>query len=141
MIFPRLKNPLFYQKLIAPICSKIPTLKIKKIKPILELGRVNIHPRESAAFVYIKLGSHQWIQGYLRKNFCWFSREVFELQTNPIPIFASSFQELSHDQILTLNNSTADITQSMILSHLFDLFKKIFVFGKFWNLFPPNIFI
>ena len=33
------------------------------------------------------------------KTFCLFSREVFELQTSPMPIFASSFQGLSDGQI------------------------------------------
>ena len=48
---------------------------------------------------WIQFATHQWIQGYLRKTFCWFSREVFELEIRPIPIFASSFQGLSDKQV------------------------------------------
>ena len=47
----------------------------------------------------VQVSSHLWIQGYFRKAFCWFSWEVFELKTNAIPIFASSFQELLHEPI------------------------------------------
>ena len=43
--------------------------------------------------------THQWIQGYLRKAFSWFFREVFELKISPIPILASSFQGLSDEQV------------------------------------------
>ena len=49
-----------------------------------------------------------WILG---KTFCWFSSEVFELQISPIPIFASSFQELSDGQI----NFSLQPTQQLTL--------------------------
>ena len=38
---------------------------------------------------------HQWIQGYFRKAFCWFSREVFVQLTNPIPHFKSFHMGIS----------------------------------------------
>ena len=50
-------------------------------------------------FVKLQFDSHQWIQGYFRKAFCWFSRKVYELETNPIPIFASSFQGHSDELV------------------------------------------
>ena len=46
----------------------------------------------------LQLTTHQWIQGYLRKAFCWFFLKVFELEISPIPIFTSSFQGLSDEQ-------------------------------------------
>ena len=47
----------------------------------------------------------------------------------------------SINQIFTPTNSTGDRKQNMILSHLIDLLEKKFAFEKFWNIFPPNIFI
>ena len=60
---------------------------------------------------YIQFGSHQWIQDYLGKIFCWFSREVFELETNPILIFASFFQGLSLEHIRFLLQPTQQLKQ------------------------------
>ena len=56
------------------------------------------------------------------ESICWFPREVFELEISPIPIFASSFQGLSDEQVkfFPLTNATANIRQNIILSHLFD---------------------
>ena len=99
--------------------------------------------RQIAAIEDLQFGSHQWIHGFFGIAFCLFSREVFDLETNPIPIFASSFQYLSNEPIrfFTSTNSTADIRQNMILSHLFDLLEKKFPLEKFWIFFPSNIFI
>ena len=50
-------------------------------------------------FLNLQLTTHQWIQAFLVKTLSWFYREVFELNISPIPIFASSFQELLDGQI------------------------------------------
>ena len=36
---------------------------------------------------------------FIKKTFCWFSREVFKLEISTIPIFATSFQGLSDEQV------------------------------------------
>ena len=49
-------------------------------------------------------------QGYLGKVFCWFSWEVFKLEISPIPIFASSFQGLSDEQVKFSLQPTQQLT-------------------------------
>ena len=49
---------------------------------------------------FIQFGSHQWIQAYLGKAFYWFSREVFELQTNQY--------QFSHPHSKNFNMSMSD---------------------------------
>ena len=61
--------------------------------------RAWIHCIQFSANIELQLTTHQWIQGFLVKTFCWFFRDVFELQISPIPIFASSFQGLSDGQV------------------------------------------
>ena len=67
---------------------------------------------------------------FFEKAICWFSHDVFELGTNPIP---RAFRWIY--QIFTLANLTADIQQNMNLSHLFHLLVKVFAFEKFWKKF------
>ena len=85
----------------------------------------------------IQLGSHQWIQGYLGKAFCWFSREVLEFQTNPIPIlhphsksFHMSISDFCFDQVRSWHKTNHDF-EAFIWT-----IGKIFDFKKFRFFFP-----
>ena len=60
--------------------------------------------------LYIHSDPHQYIQGYLVKAFSLLSPEVFKLQVNMIPIFAYSFQGLSHGSIRYLLRPMQQLT-------------------------------
>ena len=77
---------------------------------ILKSGFIIVNQIRFLNFYMIQLTTHLWIQGYLRKAFCWFSREVFELEMIPIPIFASSFQGLSDEQVKFSLRPTQQLT-------------------------------
>ena len=60
--------------------------------------------------LFVQIVSKLWIQTFLIKTICWFSQEVFELQISPIPIFASSFQGLSDEQVTFSLRLTQQLT-------------------------------
>ena len=91
----------------------------------------------------LQLTTHQWIQGYLRKAFCWFSLEVFELEISPIPIFASSFQGLSDEQLKFSLQSTQQLTldKTWFWAIYLTDYKTFLPFKKFGKKFQQNLFL
>ena len=108
--------------------------RLFKLGKLASTGQITISVR------HVQLTTHQWIQAYLVKYFCWFSREGFELQISPIPIFAYLFQGLSNGQIKFSLRPTQQLTLDKFACKLwfwaiFLTDNKTFDFEKFWIFF------